>query len=292
MNDVSDAKQKAIQFLSESIKVPWYDVCPGDDEPLIFEAWSYLANKGKINKLEWGKKIKEIWNNWRTDPFFKEQKIFWPAADRHYWETGPDDYDYEIGFDVENHIAMFRAREIFAIPGYEDGFVAAKRKLIEKLKSRWVLYRPEEHRILWQIVRSPFLRASLQDYLRSIATEIVETNNTLKEPLSPIEIFFLLVTNFGDESHNLARKNLEQQIDDQGANGSFHEHIISTCLCLNSIHLTGIDPNKVISDTAIQWLINRQKENGAWSYYGFDPLIKLSAIIGKDMFWLFDVLNG
>lgn len=303
MADLAEAKKNAIDFLLESIDKSWASK-PDDNDPLRFEAHLYLAHRRKISKSEWGEKIKKIWDNWIRARQLHAQSLifpgearpiprerwFWPSIDGYCIDVGdPDNADWETGFDIENHLAMFRTREVFLLPGYTEYFIRAKRELGKILRSHRPFYFHEEERLLWQIVRSPFLRTTLKDSLRALAQGIIEEKIGIIEnelmvvddslsQITPADIFFLLTTNLEDDYFHLAKFFLARDINHrQRGDGSFscremapfvsgREDVIETCLYLCSICLSGIDPNGSVSNPAIGWLMNLQKENGSWQY--------------------------
>jgi len=307
MADLAEAKKKAIDFLFKSIEEQSPECWFADIDPLIFEASSYLAHKGKISKSEWGRKIDESWDLWEVC-FDKKKGVFWPAKEEDWWNysTNHEKYMYDLRFDIEYHIAMFRAKETFDIPGYEDAFFNAKTRLIKNLEFDLLLFPDECNRILWQIVRSPFLRTVLKDYLKPIAGKILNqyekfekdilllgsghrerperNGTTITSYPSVIEIFFLLIINLEDYQIDIAEKYLKQSIGAQRTNGSFHEDPILTCLYLISVRLCQIDPDGIISNKAISWLLDKQNRNGSWQYLGADDVIKTDKIKGEDVF--------
>jgi len=310
MADLTETKKKAINFLLESIDKSWA-LKPDDNDPLRFEAYLYLAHRGKISKSEWGEKIKKIWDTWieyralsppsellEGAKSRKRDGWFWPSIDGYCIDIGdPDNADWETGFSIENHLAMFRTREVFLLPGYTEDFVRAKKELGKILRSHGRSYFHEEERLLWQIVRSPFLRMNLKDSLRGVAQGIIEEKMAIikNEPMvvneslcriRPADIFFLLATNLDDDHISLSKFFLNKEIHSQSKNGSFSDDEFETCLYLCSICLSGIDPNRIVSNPAIAWLMNVQQENGSWKYGCVHVEIPgfLSDFAGKEVF--------
>lgn len=316
MDDLTFAKYDGIDFLFESLDKPWA-IEADDNDPLRFEAHLYLANKGIISKSEWGEKIKKRWDTWVEQSTYTflpkvwpkgvnmhpKGRCFWPSVDNYLIDVGdPDNADWEPGFGIENHLAMFRTKEVFRIPGYTDCFTRAKRELGARLRSRRPLPLNEEERLLWQIVRSPFLRTTLNDSLRGVAQGIIENklvvfkdnpegiDDSLSQ-LTPAEIFFLLTTNLEDPHFNLAKHFLNREIHGQRKDGSFSKNVIETCLFICSIYLSGIDPNGIVTNPAIAWLLNAQKKGGSWQYHGTDDIINVDKINGEDIFLTVFVLE-
>jgi hypothetical protein len=307
MANLIEARKKAIDFLLKSIEEPWVHES-NDNDPQRFEAHAYLAHKGIIEKSEWGQRVKQIWDSWIEDrsgppPLLPEGfklrergRCFWPAVDRYLIDTGdPYNADWEPGFDVENHIAMFRTKEIFAIPGYQEYFSIAKRELAKKLRSNRIVESTHEMRLLWQIIRSPYLRTVLLDSLRAVAQEILDEKVAIIEraplvvddslsSITPVEIFFLLFTNLEDDYFHVAKFFLNKDINRQRKNGSFREDVVDTCLYLCSAHISGIDPNRIIRDRSIEWLICKQHKNGSWRFHDIEDVIKTKELKGEDIF--------
>jgi len=300
MADLLEAKKKAINFLWGAIaeRVPYLEAfLPNAESPLIFEGCSYLANKNIIKKTEYGDSIKQIWDLWTKNDLIGPRHVFWPATDRHWWETGSDpdrvNYDYEVGFDLENHVSMFRAKEVFAIPGYQDDFTLAKRELITKLKDQFLLDDSEHERILWQIARSPFLREALKEHLRNVAEKMTNTQwgwvgdseRPIPPTYNPTRIFFLLTTNFEDYCFDIAEGYIGELLGRQRKNGSFHDDLIQTCLILCSVRLLGgIDKIGTFSSRAINWLLSKQQENGFWRYRDTKDVIGTTEFKEEDIF--------
>ena len=314
MSDLPEAKKRAIDFLLDSIKQPW-GLEPHDNDPLRFEAFVYLANKGIISKSEWGGKIKNIWDSWIDNKACSQpsRRWFWPAKKekvfidefRDEWlatreplaplvEEGvnappenvsvqgdrmvpgreftdvcdPSIHISQSSFIIENHLSMFRTREVFSIPGYSEAFEQVKKVLRKILRDLHVDPYDEGKRLVWQIMRSPFLRKALKNSLLA-AQVIIEENMDVDESIFgilPENIFFNLCANLEDDHFRIAKSFLNKEISKQSKNGSFFEDEIKTCLFICSIHLSGIDPNGIISNPAIAWLENVQKENGRWQF--------------------------
>lgn len=306
MASILESKKKAIEFLLKSLETPWI-LEALDNDPLRFEAHTYLANKGLIDKSDWGRKIIEIWDSWIEDKGLPPPKLppgyelrergrfFWPAVDRYVITTGDtDNADWEPGCDIENHVSMFRTKETFGIPGYERCFLSAKRELSKNLRSDNLLESEDNIRLLWQIIRSPFLRTVLRVPLRSAAQEIIEEKVALidRSPLvideslsrlTLIEIFFLLSTNLEDDYFHIAKFFLTRSINTQRRTGSFRDDIVETCLYLCSAYLSGIDPNGIVRDRALGWLQSKQADNGCWRSYNMPFVIKTDNIEAEDI---------
>jgi hypothetical protein len=317
MSGLQEAKKNAIDFLLKSIEEPYHAI-PNDNDPLGFEAHLYLAHRGLISKSEWAEKIKKIWDDWIEDregpPIYDNEerllnpgrRYFWPSIEKHAFDgVDPDSVIWEPGFDIENHLAMFRTKEVFHLPGYSDCFRRAKRELDMKLSPLPDISRSgEDHRLLWQIMRSPFLRSVLKDSLRGVAGRFMDAEVAIGTmvpvfgpkaevylPITPADIFFLLVTNLEARYFDQAKLYLDRDFQRQKRDGSFDDDVIETCLNLCSISLSGIDPNGDITNPAISWLIGKQREDGKWQYLGIEDIINTDEIKREDVFLTVFVLE-
>jgi hypothetical protein len=276
MLNLEEAKKRAINFLNKSINQSWSPK-PDDNDPLRFEAVIYLANKGIINKSEWTDKIKNIWDSWIINNaiFSASTSYFWPAI-KEYRDPAADSNNiegFQSGFNIENHLSMFRTQEAFSIPGYARAFEQAKLELREILLSISIDFPYEVTRLIWQIVRSPYLRKILKGSILAAAQRIIADNWDIDNHCYNIgsEILFLLNANQGDYQYQYQFRSLFlTDIPEQPKDGSDYEDVLLTCINICSLHLRGIILSEDAFKSAIVWLLKMQKENGSWQYLGIN----------------------
>lgn len=295
MLDLVEVKEKAIGFLTRTINRPWA-ISP--NAPLQFEALVYLANKKIISKSEWGRKVKSIWDSWIENKAASEPSRRW------FWPDGiepipidvrnPSFVDWRPRFNVESHLSMFRTREVFSIPGYSEAFEPVIEHLGKILRSLPVDPCDEGKRLIWQVIRSPFLRKALKNSLYSAAQAIIEENIGVYEPvlgIQPEDLFFTLYANLDDDHIRIAKSFLNKGISNQSKDGSFYKDVIKTCLFICSVYLTGLDPNGIICKPALAWLEKLQEKNGRWQYGREDMRIKKTETKEEDTFLTVFVLE-
>lgn len=300
MKEVKKAKEKAEGFLNRIVTQSWFNVFRIENDkldtsewiewPLRFEAHAYLGNRHNELITNFAKELRSIWLNWKDwheKGKLGKRRIFWPIVERYCIPIGdPDNADWELGFEIESHIAMFRAKEILGIKGFETYFNTAKKRLRYLLLEEDVFLNWEKRRIIWQIVRSSTLLLFLKDYIKIIASRIIEEDILkiyLENEVERLEakkrrittqggdwaeaIFFLVLSNSEDKYNKLVIDILSKKIDDQEKNGSFNDEILTTCLYISSLYIMDLDPNRIICEEAIKWLLNRQNEDGSWEFW-------------------------
>jgi len=284
MEKIQIAKKNAETYLSNIINQSW----EGDiksEWPLRFEAHAYLGNRHKELIPKFGKELRLLWRNWIE--LYKKgelgyRKIFWPAVDVYCIPVGHEEAEWEPGFEIENHIAMFRAKENLCIEGFETYFNEAKKRLRSLLIEEDVLKSSDKNRIIYQIVRSPMLRLLLKNCIKNLASRIIEEEYLeleseglefkkrgiiVKTGFWARAIFFLIISNLEGEYEKLAIEILKTMIDGQENNGSFNDDILTTCLAISSIYIMGLDLYGIICEEAIKWLLYKQNEDGSWKHW-------------------------
>jgi len=305
--EIKKAKEKAENYLNRTIKQKWSDIVNSEkmkstsdyyealNWPLRLESYSYLANRDKSKINNFAIELRELWNEWiefnKKDPYYLgREEFFWPAKYEQVGDIDPDgNAERFSGNEIESHISMFRSKEILEIGGFDIYFDKARKRIIEILlpKKHIYLWGPDI-RIIWQIVRSPFLRFKLSDYLRVIALSIVETAefrqlvsvNYQKDSVSfhstlfqAMAVFFLCFGKFSDELFKLAKKAASKLIDKQEMNGSFEDDVLATCLSASSIYSMKVDPSHSVCSNAIEYILKKQNKEGYWDFLiGFDQL--------------------
>lgn len=288
MEEIRQAKAKAFIYLLKIIDQKWNSLIDNYEKlkdyywevidwPLKFEAYSYFANKDESKKNYFAIELRSLWTEWKElskKGHIGSEKIFWPSV-------------YEViideklcpGNEFENHISMFRAKEILGIGGFETYFNEAKEKIKKILLEKHPPYWFDDYRITWQIVRSPILRLELSDYLKVVYLKIRE-NRKFKVLLTFDEendfdvsqyqamcVFFLCFSNLGAEPIELAKKAASNLIDKQEENGSFGSDMLSTCLCASSINFTNVDPSNSVCSKAINYILMSQDKEGYWDFF-------------------------
>lgn len=304
MDEVKKAKEKAEMYLFKIIEQEWngiikydepmdlFDYFDKQDWPLRFEAFSYVGHRYKHKINSFAREIRDLWNEWvrlNKKDLIGSKFFFWPAQyeKRTFQDLSEDLNGKKTNIkpnEIENHISMFRAKEILGIGGFDTYFDEAKNRLLNILFSRPHLSRElGDAKIIWQIVRSPFLRNELFSYLKAIAQKIVEGEryNKFIVPQDPNEtvlfshdnlyvhnmnLFFLCFGNFGDTVSNLAKKAMLRIIDTQEKNGCFEYSDLQTCLSASLIYFMELDPSNSICEKAIEYLLTKQQEDGSWMF--------------------------
>lgn len=287
VDEIKRAKLKALIYLLKTIDQKWNSLIDNHEKltkyyweaidwPIRFEAYSYLANKDENKKKKFAIELRDLWNQWKElskKDYIGSEEIFWPSI-------------YEVEFDgklvpcneIENHISMFRAKEIFGIGGFDEYYKKAKERLknmlLEKRPYSWY----KDFRIIWHIVRSSILRLELSDYLNAAYLKIKESkelNRLLKleekndfgvSQYQAMYVFFLCFSNLGTEPMKLAKKGASNLIDEQENNGSFGSDMLNTCLCASSIHFTNVDPSNSVCSKAINYILTGQDKKGYWNF--------------------------
>jgi hypothetical protein len=306
VKEIKAAVKRAEKFLSKVTKVRWESAVKKEkgkltlegwyEWPLRFEAQSYLCEKNDNLKHVFAHKIRNLWRTWirmKDNGPLKYSKVFWPAAENYCIPISHEEAEWEPAYEIESHLAMFRAREIFSLDGFEKYFNEVKRRLQFLISEDDVLNNNDKNRIIWQLARSPLLRKQLKDNLKVLANRIIDENFLEKSrdwENDAIEarrrgviissgscintIFLFILSDLGDEYYYLAKKMLEDYINTQEENGSFNENILTTCLCIASLKLTGLDPQGIIIEDAMKWLISKQKKDGSWEYWRISVFAK------------------
>lgn len=290
MDELKKAKLRAIIFLlriidqkwqsySENIKDDKYYTWQAIDWPLRFESYCYLANKDKSRKYKYALELRELWNEWvdlnRRD-LIGNERTFWPAE-----FAFTIDGKYSPGNELENHISMFRAREIFGIGGFESYFNEAKERLKNLLLGKSPDFPELDFKVGWQILRCQFLKEELSEYLKMTELRIKADKwfNKLidfeKEDYPSIwqrpawRIFFLCFCNLSAESFLISKRVASNLISLQKNDGSFDEDVLTTSLCIAVIHSTNVDPSKTVISKALNYIFSKQNEEGYWRFlYG------------------------
>lgn len=287
MEEIKKAKLRAVVYLLKIIDQKWDDFIKKFenlsfrewevvDWPLRFEAYSYFAQKDENKKKIYAEELRDLWNQWKElskKGHIGTEEIFWPSV-----------YEYEFDGkivpcnEIENHISMFRVKEILGIGGFENYFRKAKERLKNMLLEKYPHSWDADFRITWHIVRSPILRLELSEYL-NVAYLKMKENRELNELLDfekendfglsrrqAMFAFFLCFSNLRDESIKLAKKVASNLIDKQEKNGSFNYDIFTTCLCSSSIHFTKVDPSNSVCSKAIKYILLNQNKEGYWNF--------------------------
>lgn len=250
--------------------------------PLRFEAYSYLGHKYKNKINSFAIELRELWNEWielSKKGLIGSEIIFWPD-DLHFSGIYKDRFNEWIVsfpvFEIERHISMFRAKEILGIGGYDVYFNRAKKRIINMLYSNPLSFLGHnDARIIWQVVRSPFLKSEISEHLKVMALRIID-DTPLESGYSPIyqsptfhkasSVFFLCFGFFGNEFLDLAKKDISQLIDKQEKNGSFGFDVLTTCLSASSIHFTKLDWSESVCDKAVEYILEKQNKEGYWDF--------------------------
>ena len=245
--------------------------------PLRFEAYSYLGNKYKKKIRSFARELRELWDEWielSKKGLFGSERIFWPD-NLHFigiYEEGEASFPV---FEIERHISMFRAKEILGIAGFDPYFNEAKKRIIEMLYSNPFFLSENDARIIWQVVRSPFIKSEISEHLKVTALRIID-DTPLESGYSPIyqsptfhkasSLFFLCFGFSGNEFLDLAKKDISQLINKQEKNGSFGFDVLTTCLAASSIHFTKLDWSESVCDKAVEYILEKQNKEGYWDF--------------------------
>lgn len=293
MDEIIKAKEKAENFIKKILEQSWkitydksfedYDSSIEiDDWCLRFEGYSYLGNRHESNKKAFAIELQELWDKWINLSKKRElgtKKIFWPIREDYKDDvelTGQ--LDRYIGNEIENHISMFRIKEILKLGGYDSYFMGAKRRIEEILLNLNSLLWLDEQRIFWQIVRSPYLETEFSDHLKISFRIITESkpfrglfgyrNIKVSDYMDfyGMALFFLSISDFDNKKFELAKKVSQILIKYQSENGSFNNNILTSCLIIASINITQADPSDSVCEKAINWILTKQDEEGFWYF--------------------------
>lgn len=245
---------------------------------LRFEAYSYLGNKYRKKIRSFARELRELWNEWielSKKGLIGSETIFWPDK-LHFYEICEEGIVSSPVFEIERHISMFRAKEILGIPGFDPYFNEAKKRIIEMLYSYPFGFLSENDAgIIWQVVRSPFIKSEISEHLKVTALRIID-DTPLESGYSPIyqsptfhkasSVFFLCFGFSGNEFLDLAKKDISQLIDKQEKNGSFGFDVLTTCLGASSIHFTKLDWSESVCDKAVEYILEKQNKEGYWDF--------------------------
>lgn len=292
MNEISKAKEKAERYLHKIINITEdnlvntkdYEYIP-EGWPIQLEAYVYLGHKYKNLTKNLSTKVRNLWLNWanfyeRKKEGYRKYNFFWPATEEFIIPVSHEDFETDEGHWIECHMSMFRARENLKIVGFDTYFEETKRRLEALLIEFAIFTSYRKNRILWQIVRSPNLCMILKDYLVIVANRLFDEEDLKKtcdyerkDFRNNIHFlikasFFLMLFNIKDGFLNVSKKILIRLADEQDRNGSFLNDIISTCLVISALNISNIDSSGTISDKAIEWLLNKQKDQGYWKAKG------------------------
>ncbi|GAH42925.1 unnamed protein product, partial [marine sediment metagenome] len=143
----------------------------------------------------------------------------------------------------------------------------------------------DDARIIWQVVRSPFLKSEISEHLKVMALRIIDDTpfryltgfaELVESGYSPISqsptflktssVFFLCFGFSGNELLDLAKKDISQLIDKQEKNGSFSFDVLITCLSASSIHFTKLDWSGSVCDKAVEYILDKQNKEGYWDF--------------------------
>jgi len=290
--ETNKAKEKAERYLNEIVDKSLDNIVNSENYeeipegwPLQLEAYIYLGHKYKNLTNDLSTKVRNLWLNWadfyeRKTQRYGRYNFFWPTCEEFTIMVSHEDFDTDVGHWIECHMAMFRAKENLNIVGFNKYFNEAKRRLGSLLIEFDVFTNYRKNRILWQIARSPNLCMMLQDYLGTVSNRLLEEERLRK--ICDLErkdfknnihfliraSFFLVLFNEKDEFINISKKILVRLADEQERNGSFLNDIISTCIAISALNISNIDSSGIISDKAIKWLLNEQKDEGYWKARG------------------------
>lgn len=302
MRKFNEIKESAEGFLKKSISQKWEefinkgsaepDSFKWGDWPLLFEAYAYLGNRNKDFIPEFAKQVAQIWHLW-LDAYKKSKLynygIFWPFADEYMIDTGdPENAEWVSGNDIECHVAMFRAKEILSIEGFESYFDSAKKYLEDILLRRSTHGRGYSDRY-WQILRSSMLRRLLRDSIgfRNLRMSIEGSIERVGPPrefpkntpdwlkIDAVRLdgegsegfFFLVLSGLSDDRKKEAIRYLKELVDEQETNGSFNKNFIKTCLFIASLYLLKLDKHRTILEPAVNWITDRQNNDGSWDHW-------------------------
>jgi len=320
MNRIIEAKERAERFLFWVADQKWADTIKDTnstefkynvlDWPFRFEAYAYLGHRYKKHIRRFAQELKALWSEWvvlKEKQGSAEKEIFWqlddvfplarsfntftfsPLKKSPFFKSG-----FSIGpdVDVDMLVSMYRAKEILGIEGFDNNFTAAARMFIRWLLCNDITYYVS-HRTIWQISRSPALRAAMIDHIRlSFAPQVQrkiadeeeiyeERCNELKHSyitdtasyLAAADVylwaeagFFFLSNDLGSECSNIGNKAAFNLVERQREDGSFNDDVITTCLAASCIHLAGANTTAMaVNEKAVEWLLQRQDNDGSWS---------------------------
>jgi hypothetical protein len=278
MDRIIEAKEKAEEFLFYVVEQQWAVIIKDTrslefrynalDWPVRFEAHAYLANKYKKHIRRLAEEVQALWLEWiglhgKDRP--EEAGIFWQLEDilptacfmrDHYSfkslikrPPGPEGFSLWPDVDVDMLVSMYRAKETLSIQGFDANFAAALSGFIKWLSARDV-FSLASHRIIWQICRSPALRAALEDIVRlklvpRVRSEIeaeeerynarlIELHNEITTDTSTRLFaadvylwagigFFLLLNGLGNDLNSTAKEMALNLVARQRDNGSFNK---------------------------------------------------------------------
>jgi len=289
MKEIRKVKERAEEYLHKVVNKSWNNLVNIEKDKYIPEGWPiqldahvYLGHKYKNFIPEFAIKIRNLWLNWakwyeNEDHKYGRYKFFWPATDEFSVPINHENAQRDMGYEIETHISMFRAKENLKIIGFETYFNEAKRRLGDLLLED-ISYYGKKVRILWQIIRSPYLCRLLQDYIKTITLKLFEErkidkifryeNNNFREDFKFLSkmSFFLIISNLKEEYFDNAQRILLRLIDMQDEKGSFFNDILSTCLIISAIEISNLDSLKIVSERAIDWILNEQTTQGSWPH--------------------------
>jgi hypothetical protein len=275
MNSIDRAKFKAETFLRSIVLNTNWDNVLNNDWPLFFEAFNYLGNKFGNLKTEYGIAIRSIWQTMerRYDPpKYYRYNYFWPAVDYYLFPINDEEADRVPGLEIENHLAMFRAKEVFAIPGYDRYFQDALKRIECLLLDEELLNDYDKNRLVWQVGRSIDVRSKLGAGFSILGNRISDhiKNHIFNPEISLIAklCFFLLLLNQDNNHSKIAQDALMNCIDLQCKDGSFEHNTLTTSLILLSLFLADADPNRIIISKGVEWLLSVQTKGGSWEHWG------------------------
>lgn len=139
MDEIKQAIDKAESFLYQVVeqKEDYKNLERNSPElldyPLRFEAYSYFGRKDPHKKSDYSKYLWGLWKEWVE--LNKAGKI---GGEDIFWPFQPDN-------EIENHVSMFRAKEVFQIIGFKSFFSQATERIKNSVNMP---------RCAWQIVRS------------------------------------------------------------------------------------------------------------------------------------------
>ncbi|MFX0205461.1 MAG: hypothetical protein ACFFDT_05700 [Candidatus Hodarchaeota archaeon] len=291
------AKEKAENFLSKTIEENWnnegrlekakLEPVPYKELPLQFEAYAYLAHRHNELIPKLANKLRSIWLywiEWKKQDKGKPSEIFWPALETDILSVSDPTSEYFQGFELESHVAMFRAMEILKIRGFEAYFSLAERRLRDFLMVKYTNFYYLDLRDIWQIVRSPTVQMLLKESIEMYAVKFIEIikttnfaetyNGLMEEHISDADfvaqmIFFLLMSKLSDEYSNIVKTAVLKFLTYQKNDGSFEHDLQTTFLCAKSIHLTKVDPSAIACNKVLKWLLSTQNKDGSWDHWRY-----------------------
>ncbi|MCG7853876.1 MAG: hypothetical protein MIO92_15250, partial [Methanosarcinaceae archaeon] len=320
MDRIVEAKEKAEQFLFWVVDQKWADIVSDAnsreykynvlDWPFRFEAYAYLGHKYKKHVRRYAQELKALWSEWiilKEKQESADKEIFWQLKEALPSAISINDFTFtplhknpvfKSGFsikpdvDVDMLVSMYRAKEILGIDGFDIYFTAAVRMFTKWLLFNDITYHAN-HRTIWQISRSPALRAAMIDHIRlssapQVQREIAEEEEKCKQRCDNLKRsyitdtasylfatdvylwaeagFFFLLNDLGSEFSDIGNRGALNLIERQSEDGSFNNDVITTCLAASCIHLAGINSTAMlVNQKAVEWLLKRQDSDGSWS---------------------------